>query len=328
MDIITQGLLGGVLAQTAAKKNETKIATLIGVVAGLLADIDIFIYSSNDPLLNIEFHRHFTHSIFFIPIGAAIASILLWPFLKKRINFKWLYIYSLLGYSLSGVLDAFTSYGTHLFWPVSDDKVALNIISIIDPVFSLILLLSLIYTLKINRNKIARIGLLISFTYLALGFMQLQRAETITKTLISSRGHQADKHIVKPTIANLLLWRSVYIYNNRIYVDAVRLGVFTNSKIYHGDSVEVFSKSIIPAGSVLDNDIKRFNIFSDGYVAIDSDNKNILGDIRYSMLPTSTKPLWGIVLDENNINKHADYKFFRDNSTEIRASFINMLLMR
>ena len=69
MDILTQGLVGGVLAQSLARKNERKIATLVGVVAGLLADADILIRSSSDPLLNIEYHRHFTHSLVFIPVG-------------------------------------------------------------------------------------------------------------------------------------------------------------------------------------------------------------------------------------------------------------------
>lgn len=154
MDILTQGLLGGVLAQSVAKKEETKLATFVGVIAGLIADADIFIYSSNDPLLNIEFHRHFTHSLFFIPIGAAIAVALLWPFLRKRLSTGRLYLYSLLGYSMSGVLDACTSYGTHLLWPFSDERIAFNIISIIDPVFTLLLLITLLFSLRLKRKKL------------------------------------------------------------------------------------------------------------------------------------------------------------------------------
>ena len=72
MDVITQGLLGGVLAQSAANRNEKKWATLAGVASGLVADADVLIYSSSDPLLNIEYHRHFSHALVFIPFGAAI----------------------------------------------------------------------------------------------------------------------------------------------------------------------------------------------------------------------------------------------------------------
>ena len=331
MDILTQGLLGGVLAQSVAKKEETKLATLIGVIAGLLADADIFIYSSNDPLLNIEFHRHFTHSLFFVPFGAAIAMVLLWPFLRKRISLGRLYLFSLMGYSLSGVLDACTSYGTHLFWPLSDERVALNIISIIDPIFTLVLFITLLMSLRIKRRPVVRFGLLLAVGYMSLGYVQLQRAQNVAEGLIASRGHQSTQHIVKPTIANLVLWRSVYVHQDRIYVDAVRVGVFAKNKIIEGQSVEKFSLTKhlpnLKPSSVLYKDIQRFNAFSDGYIAIDPLQQNVIGDIRYSMLPMSTKPLWGIVINNTKPQQHADYKFYRDGSKSVREKFITMLMM-
>jgi len=331
MDIITQGLLGGVLAQAVAKKEENRLATIVGVIAGLIADADIFIYSSNDPLLNIEFHRHFTHSLFFIPFGAAIALLLLWPFFRNRLSVKRLYLYSLLGYSMSGVLDACTSYGTHLFWPFSDERVAFNIISIIDPAFTLLLLITLIFSLRLKRRKIAHIGLLFAVGYMSLGYIQLQRAENMAENLMAKRGHQPTKHLVKPTLANLVLWRSVYVYKNRIYVDAIRVGVFGSKKIFEGESVEKFSLAQklpnLKPSSVLVRDIQRFSSFSDDFIAFDSSQKNVLGDIRYSMLPTSAKPLWGIVIDKDKPQLHADYKFFRDTSPQLRKDFINMLFL-
>ena len=78
MDLLTQGLLGATLALAAAKPAEARIATLAGFAAGLLADADILIHASDDSLLNIEYHRHFTHSLLFIPVGGAICAVLLW----------------------------------------------------------------------------------------------------------------------------------------------------------------------------------------------------------------------------------------------------------
>ena len=69
MDVLTQGLLGSAVAQTAAKPDEIRKAGLIGILAGLSADLDYFISSTSDPLLNLEFHRHFTHSLFFTPFA-------------------------------------------------------------------------------------------------------------------------------------------------------------------------------------------------------------------------------------------------------------------
>ena len=133
MDLITQGVLGAALAQTAARPTETRLATGIGFAAGLMADADALIYSSTDSLLAIEYHRHFTHSVFFIPFGALIAALILWPLCRKKLGFKRLYLFSLLGFSLSGFIDACTSYGTHLLWPLSDERLSFRIISIVDP---------------------------------------------------------------------------------------------------------------------------------------------------------------------------------------------------
>ena len=332
MDILTQGLLGGVLAQSVANKEEKKLASFIGIISGFLADADILISSSSDPLLNIEYHRHFTHSVFFIPIGAAIALVLLWPFLKSRISTGRLYLYCLAGYSMSGVLDACTSYGTHLFWPLSDERVAFNIISIIDPLFTFILLVALLLGLRFKSKRLAHMGLLLCSVYLALGFVQSQRAQTIAQDLIQKRGHVAVKHIVKPTLANAVLWRSVYMFDNRIYVDAVRVGFIGDNKIYEGESVKkMVTQQDLPKldpSSLLHADIQRFIKFSDGFIAFDPSQKNVLGDMRYSMLPVSVKPLWGIAINSDHPQNHADYRFFRDSSNEVRQKFINMLLGR
>jgi len=332
MDIVTQALLGGVLAQSVASRHEKNPATFAGMLAGLLADADILIGSSSDPLLNIEYHRHFTHSLFFIPFGAAIALLLLWPLLRKHISARRLYVFCLAGYSMSGVLDACTSYGTHLFWPFSDERVAFNIISIIDPVFSLILLTALSLGLRLKSRRVAHAGLALCLVYLGFGFMQLQRAQGIAQELLHSRGHSAVQHVVKPTLANLVLWRSVYIHDGHIYVDAVRTGLLDADAVYEGESVTRFAVQRdlphLDTTSVLYEDILRFSNFSDDFVAFDPGQENVLGDIRYSMSPVSAKPLWGIVIDPAQAEAHADYRFFRERDAQLQRMFVNMVLGR
>ncbi len=68
--------------------------------------------------------------------------------------------------------------------------------------------------------------------------------------------------------------------------------------------------------------------FSEGFVAFDPSQKNVLGDMRYNMLPVSVKPLWGIVINAEHTQVHADYRFFRDSSSAVRQMFINMVLGR
>ena len=78
MDPITQGTFGGLFSQFFSSKKKITVATIIGVLAGLAPDLDVFIKSSYDPLLSLEYHRQFTHSFIFIPLGALIVTCLLY----------------------------------------------------------------------------------------------------------------------------------------------------------------------------------------------------------------------------------------------------------
>jgi len=330
MDLLTQGLLGTAMAQSGARKQDLRLATGIGFFAGIAADMDILIQSENDPLLNIEFHRHFTHSLFFVPLGALLVALVLWPFLRKRLPFLRLYLFTFLGYCLSGVLDAFTSYGTHLLWPVSDARIAWNTISVIDPVFTLILLIAGIIAFRKHKSTPARIGLLLAALYMSFGWMQLQRAHTLAEELIAERGHQAQSVLVKPTLGNMVLWRSIYEFDGKFYVDAIRLGLWSDSRIYAGESIKkfVFDRDLnqVPAGSVLAADIARFAHFSDGYLAIRPEQPNVLIDVRYSNLPMTVAPLWGIEINTDQPDRHAKYALYRDSSSATREKFLKLLL--
>ncbi|SOD18819.1 metal-dependent hydrolase [Nitrosomonas ureae] len=329
MDLITQGLLGATMAQSGAKQQETRMATGIGFLAGIAADADILIQSENDPLLNIEFHRHFTHSLFFVPLGALIVALLLWPFLRQRLAFARLYLFTFLGYCLSGVLDAFTSYGTHLLWPLSDERMALSIISVVDPAFTLILLIAGVMAYRKYSHTAARIGLLLAAVYLSFGWMQLQRAETVAESMIAARGQQAEQLLVKPTLANLLLWRSIYEFQGKLYVDAIRIGLFSKPRIYPGESIEKFvlerDLSTLPPTSVLAQDVARFSHFSAGLLAIRPEQPNVLVDVRYSNLPMTLAPLWGIEINPEQPDQHAKYMLYRDSSRATREKFITLL---
>lgn len=332
MDILTQGLLGGVLAQAVCKDEEKKTATLAGFAAGLLADADILIRSSSDPLVNLEYHRHFTHALVFIPVGAALAALLLWPFLRKSCSWQRLYLFCFAGYSMSGLLDACTSYGTQLLWPFSDARIAFNLISIVDPVFTLALGISLLAGLWMKQRVLALCGLSFCLVYLGFGKLQHERASLLAGYVADKRGHHVVSHIVKPTLGNLLLWRSVYRDDKRIYVDAIRMGIFSEALIYQGESLPLFSfeKDMYwqEPESILYQDIERFMRFSDGFVANDPTQANVIGDIRYSMLPISAKPLWGIRIDQTRGNEHVGYEVFRENAKEVRPAFMALLMGR
>lgn len=327
MDILTQGLLGAALAQSAARPQEARLATGIGFAAGLLADADVLIGSSADPLLTLEYHRHFTHALVFIPIGALIAALLLWPWLRTRLPFARLYLYALLGYGLSGFLDACTSYGTHLLWPFSDERVSFHIISIIDPVFTLALLAAAIVAWKARRPRAAQLGLALAALYLALGWWQHARVEAVARDLALQRGHAVERLVVKPTLGNLLLWRSLYLHRGEVWVDAIRLGA--EPRLYPGGTIRLFDPArdlpSLARDSVLYRDVERFVKFSDGFVAIHPHRPEVLADVRYSNLPDSLRPLWGLEMDLAKPGQHGRHAFYRDMSRETRRRFMSML---
>ena len=114
MDPLSQGSLGAALAQSGSNPAKIKAATLLGCFGGLAPDLDVFIFSPTDPLLFLEFHRQFTHSLVFIPLGALLVATILHRFLGKGLRFRESYLFCLLGYATHGLLDTCTTYGTQL----------------------------------------------------------------------------------------------------------------------------------------------------------------------------------------------------------------------
>ena len=330
MDLLTHGLVGAALAQSGAPREEARIAAGVGFLAGMLADADALITSASDPLLVLEYHRHFTHSLTFIPIGALIAAGVLWPFMRRRLRFARLYLYALLGYALAGALDACTSYGTHLLWPFSDARQALSIIAVVDPLMTLAIGIPLAVGVVRLRPNAARLGLALGIGYLALGFAQHERAESAALMLARERGHEARQLLVKPTIANLVLWRSTYIEGARIYADGVH--VASGVRTYKGESAALFDPARdmpwAPPGSTARVQIERFSALSDGYLALHPRRPQMVGDARYAMLPTSVEPLWGIAFESERPDARAELVTDRTLTPEARGRFVEMLLGR
>ena len=132
MDLLTQGIVGAACAQAAVRR-DNRAAALVGACAGVLPDADALIRSAEDPLVQLEFHRHFSHALVFIPLGAAVAALLLWPLLRRRLPWGRLYLAALCGYAPGGLLDACTAYGTHLLWPFSTEPVAWGVVAVVAP---------------------------------------------------------------------------------------------------------------------------------------------------------------------------------------------------
>jgi inner membrane protein len=307
MDPLSQGVVGVVAAQQTANQKHLLIASVLGFFAGMSADLDIFIKSSQDPLFSLEFHRQFTHSILFMPFGGLICALFFYYLFlqKKDISFKQTYIYSTLGYATHGLLDACTTYGTQLFWPFTNDRIAWNTISIIDPLFTLPILFLILFAVIKNNKKYSYVALSWVLIYSSLGFMQKDRAVETGKKLAQTRGHEVINIEAKPSFANIIVWKTIYTTQTHYYIDAVRAGL--NTRVIEGVKIEKFNiKKSFPwldPRSQQAKDIERFRWFSNDYIAISHNNPNHIIDIRYSMLPNEGHGLWGIELNPDADNE-------------------------
>lgn len=331
MDPLTQGVLGAALPQATASRGKLAAsAGLLGFLAGMAADLDVLIRSGTDPLLFLEYHRQFTHSLVFVPLGGVICALILHAVLGRRrgLSFRQSWLFCTLGYATHALLDACTTYGTMLFWPFSDARIAWNTISIIDPLFTLPLLLAVVLAAKRGRPLFARLGLVWACSYMALGLWQRSEAEEIGYALAAKRGHDVVRLEAKPSFANILVWKVVYETRDRYYVDAVRASLAP--RVFSGDSVK---KLDIPRDlpwldrdSQQARDIERFRWFSNGYVARDPMNPNRVIDIRYSMIPNELAPLWSIELHPAaGSDDHADYLVHREAGGDRAALMWRML---
>ena len=309
MDPLSQGTVGAAFAQSIANKNNIFKIGFIGFLAGMTPDLDVLIQSSTDPILSLEYHRQFTHSLFFIPFGSLIFAILIFPLLKSSLSLKTVYFASFLGYATHGLLDACTSYGTLLFWPFSNERVTWNNISVVDPIFTIPVLV-LAVTAIITRKPLLSFFAIVWMTfYLLLGFVQYERAFLVANDLANSRGHTPERLTLKPSFGNLILWKSIYQYEENFHVDAIRTAL--SSTWCLGESIRMFDYQYHLPNLDIDSqqrkDIERFRWFSQDYLGFDYE-KSLVTDVRYSMVPNQIAPMWGLVIDvQKSKNEHATW---------------------
>ena len=299
MDSITHVTLGASLGYALFHDRLKRTAALAGGLAAFVPDADIFIRSAADPLLLIEYHRGFTHAFAFAPIGAAIVAALWLTRAGWRDRARWLWLWAccLVGYTSHELLDAATSYGTRLLWPFSDHRAGWDLISIIDPPFTFVLLGGLILALRHRRVRPALVGLGLASLYLAAGSVQHARGVAVVRQLAQARGHSVERLEVMPTLANNVIWRTLYLHAGRIHADRIRVGWFSAPTVREGWSLPVVQRTDLTAAELARNQrrsFERFAWFSEGWVARSPRDQAVLGDMRYSLSAEAFDPIWGI----------------------------------
>jgi len=299
VDPVTHVVLGASLGYAVFSPRLGRTAAAAGGLAAFVPDADVFIRSTTDPLVAIEYHRGFTHSFAFAPVGAAIVAALWLASPVWRYGGKWrpLWACSLLAYVSHILLDAATSYGTQLFWPFSDHRTGWDLISIIDPPFTLVLLAGLVWAVVRQRLKPAGIALAFSATYLAAGGVQHARATSAQEALARSRGHTVERGEVMPTLGNNIIWRALYVHDGQIYSDRIRVGWLSPPTLREGWSLPLVGEAELTPGERARNErrsFQRFAWFSEQWVARSPRDTAVLADMRYTLSAEAFDPIWGI----------------------------------
>lgn len=300
MDPVTHALIGASVARVALARPLGRAAWLPGAIGALAPDLDALVRSSQDPLLYAEFHRHVTHALAFIPIGGVVAAL---PWIvRRRTRAAWpAWIgATTAGYATHGVLDASTTYGTSLLWPFSDVRVAWNIISIVDPVFTAIVAAGVVVAVWRRSALPAALALVACVGWLLAGAVQRERALAAQTAVAEMRGHAIDRRDVFPGFATTLVWRSLYEANGTLHMDRIRVPWTGQASWRPGPTAPPFDAADLPAAvredTRLMRDIGRFRRYSNGWVARVPGEPDLAADARYSDALDRFEPVWAIRL--------------------------------
>ncbi len=154
MDPVTHGIAGALLGKGYFSERYGRVAVFAATLGAVFPDVDVTAdIFSRDPLAIIKYHRAITHSFVALPVFAILLALLTRltvPWLKKHserfrnIESPPLVILTLIygiGIASHIILDGMTSFGTRMWYPLSNRRVAWDMLFIIDLTFMAILLL-------------------------------------------------------------------------------------------------------------------------------------------------------------------------------------------
>ena len=170
MDSITQAALGAAIGQGIAGKDlGSRKAIITGAVLATIPDLDVLLYLFYDKLEMLSIHRGLSHSLFFLTLETGLLYLIMrrWKTFAKLRSIK-LVSFIFLALVTHVLLDALTAFGTQLLLPFSSTRVSWDSINVVDPVYTLLLLLGTLGSLFIKKGKINlnALGLLLSSCYL------------------------------------------------------------------------------------------------------------------------------------------------------------------
>jgi inner membrane protein len=141
------------------------------------------------------------------------------------------------------LLDCFTTYGTQVFAPFSNERVAWGTVSVVDPLYTMPFLLCLLVAARFVRHDSRRqlwnrLGLAWSCLYLALTVVNHSRVQHTVEAALQDQGRSFEQFLITPTIFNNLLWNVVvdagdeFLLAQHSILDEIPVAFYSASKGY------------------------------------------------------------------------------------------------
>lgn len=211
MDSFTQIALGIAVAEVCAGSRLKNRTFLYGAILGTIPDLDVVVGLFLNPVDAVLIHRGLSHSLLFFGVLSPVLGWIISRIEKEKINFKAATTMAFWCLFTHALLDAFTSWGTQILWPLPY-RLALKAIFVIDPLYTLPLLIALVAVWKTKsvtlRKKYIRNGLFVSCGYLLLSCGIKGYALNQFEKALQSKGIAYSALLVKPTAFNLILWNA------------------------------------------------------------------------------------------------------------------------
>lgn len=300
MDSLTQIVLGAAVGEAVLGKEVGNRAALWGAICGTIPDLDVLGGVFSGELASLVNHRAASHSILFSCLAAPVMGWLLNRYYKgewgNQKSWTWL---AFLAFFTHPILDCFTTWGTQLFYPFTDYRVALNNIFVIDPLYTIPFLICLILALRLPKTARWRhiwnwAGISISSFYLILTLTNKMVVHDVFSNAFHQKGIGGANFSTYPTPFNSLLWYAVKeeSYGNHIYT-----GLYS----ILGDPTKIQFKKLPKNQHLIKTDSSNYVIdrllwTSKGqFVITQEDSSLIWNDLRFGLMDgweTESEPVY------------------------------------
>jgi len=217
MDPLTHAISGAALARAFPRERLPRKQTLFLILLTMAPDADILLRFFSETLY-LQHHRGLTHSLLILPLWGWLIYSLSSKAIKQNPAMPWLIGLALL---LHISLDLITTFGTMILSPLSDWRASLDLLFIIDPLFTGSLLIPLLagFIWKQHKRKLGVVSLALMFSYLGLVYSNQQQAIDLAR-----KTHpDATSYNALPLAFSPWNWQLIVIYPDHYQRAAVNL---------------------------------------------------------------------------------------------------------